>query len=101
MFSMISKEETLNRLASPRPVEPAAPTSGSTYSPAPKMGESPTRPGILNANPLVVVTPQISPLGLIPLQLIVPYTCSGSIHPSAAISRAAFSRGSAGLVDLG
>src|SRR6266446_3859906 len=43
------------RFASPRPVEPAAPTSLSTYKPAPRMGESPTRPGILKDRPLVVV----------------------------------------------
>src|SRR2546422_7896943 len=45
-----------SRFASPRPVEPAAPASPSTYSPAPRIGESPTRPGIFQANPLVVVT---------------------------------------------
>src|SRR2546430_12833348 len=33
-------------LDSPRPVEPAAPTSLSVYSPAPMIGLSPTRPGI-------------------------------------------------------
>ena len=38
------------------------------------MGESPTRPGIFQASPLVVVTPQISPLALMPLQLMVPWT---------------------------
>jgi hypothetical protein len=59
-------------LASPRPVDPAAPTAPSTYSPAPRIGESPTRPGIFHARPLVVVTPQISPLAFTPLQLIVP-----------------------------
>ena len=32
------------------------------------MGESPTRPGIFQANPLVVVTPQTWPLALTPLQ---------------------------------
>jgi hypothetical protein len=36
------------------------------------MGESPTRPGIFQARPLVVVTPQISPAALMPLQLMVP-----------------------------
>jgi hypothetical protein len=59
-------------LASPRPVEPAAPTSPSTYSPAPRIGESPTRPGIFHDSPLVVVTPQTSPLLFTPSQLIVP-----------------------------
>ena len=56
-----------------RTVDPAAPTCPSTYKPAPRIGESPTRPGIFHASPLVVVTPQISPLVLTPLQLIVPY----------------------------
>src|SRR6266481_3931627 len=70
--STIKKEQSEKRFASPRPVEPAAPTSPSTYRPAPRIGESPTRPGIFQANPLVVVTPAICPLALIALQLIVP-----------------------------
>src|SRR6185295_8798593 len=70
--STIRNEHRLYRFASPRPVDPAAPTSLSTYSPAPRIGESPARPGILNASPLVVVTPQISPFALMPSQLIVP-----------------------------
>src|SRR2546423_3561514 len=70
--STMKNEHRENRFASPRPVEPAAPISPSTYSPAPRIGESPTRPGIFHESPLVVVTPQISPLALIPLQLIVP-----------------------------
>ena len=57
---------------SPRPVEPAAPISLSVYSPAPMMGLSPTRPGILNASPLVVVTDEMSPCGVTASQLIVP-----------------------------
>src|SRR6266566_1010907 len=36
------------------------------------MGESPTRPGIFHASPLVVVTPEISPLGFKARQLMVP-----------------------------
>ena len=40
---------------SPRPVEPAAPISLSVYCPAPMIGESPARPGIFQARPLVVV----------------------------------------------
>src|SRR5687767_5467492 len=71
-FSTIMNEQSPYRLASPRPVEPAAPTSPSTYRPAPRMGESPTRPGIFQANPLVVVTPHTSPLLFTPSQLIVP-----------------------------
>src|SRR5262245_38859226 len=78
-------ELRLYRLASPRPVDPAAPTSPSTYSPAPRIGESPARPGIFHAKPLVVVTPQISPFGLTPSQLIVPQKCSPSISPSRTI----------------
>ena len=54
------------------PVDPAAPTSLSTYRPAPSMGESPRRPGIFHASPLVVVTPQTSPLAFTPSQLMVP-----------------------------
>src|SRR5204862_1635551 len=61
-----------SRFASPRPVEPAAPTSLSTQTPAPKIGESPTRPGILNASPLVVVQPETLPFRSIALQMIVP-----------------------------
>src|SRR5215218_9624325 len=68
--STMTNEHRPNRFASPRPVEPAAPTSPSTYRPAPRIGESPTRPGIFQASPLVVVTPQMSPAALIPLRLI-------------------------------
>src|SRR6516225_9176566 len=59
--STIRNEHRLYRLASPRPVDPAAPTALSTYRPAPRIGESPARPGIFHERPLVVVTPQISP----------------------------------------
>src|SRR5215813_11258019 len=58
--------------SSPRPVEPAAPTSLSTYNPQPISGESPTRPGIFHANPEVVVTPEMSPLASTARQLLVP-----------------------------
>src|SRR3954469_24279213 len=70
--STMRNEQRLKRFASPRPVEPAAPTEPSTYSPAPKIGESPTRPGIFHERPLVVVTPQTSPFELTASQLIVP-----------------------------
>ena len=36
------------------------------------MGESPTRPGIFQASPLVVVTPDISPFAFRLRQLMVP-----------------------------
>ena len=45
--------------SSPKPDDVAAPASLSTYKPAPIIGESPTRPGIFQERPLVVVTPQI------------------------------------------
>ena len=58
--------------SSPFPVEPAPPTSPSTNNPAPMMGESPTRPGIFQERPEVVVVPLTSPLALTARQLIVP-----------------------------
>src|SRR5712691_11640704 len=78
-------DDRLYRLDSPRPVDPAAPTAPSTYRPAPRIGESPARPGIFHASPLVVVTPQISPLALTPSQLMVPQKCSPSMSPSRTI----------------
>src|SRR6266550_6475996 len=68
-------------LASPRPVDPAAPTVLSQYWPAPTIGESPTRPASFQASPLVVVTDDISPAALTAFMLIVPvvnFTWSGS-----------------------
>src|SRR5215210_3642010 len=59
-------------LASPRPVDPAAPTVLSQYCPAPTIGESPTRPGIFHAIPLVVVTEATSPVAVTAFMLIVP-----------------------------
>src|SRR6266436_83873 len=67
--STIKKEQSEKRFASPRPVEPAAPTSPSTYRPAPRMGESPTRPGILKDRPLVVVQLEMLPARSMALQL--------------------------------
>src|SRR5687767_9177947 len=58
--------------ASPRPVEPAAPTVLSQYCPAPMIGLSPTRPGIFHEMPLVVVTELRSPLASTAFMLIVP-----------------------------
>src|SRR5262245_23478907 len=68
--------------SSPSPVEPAAPTSLSTYSPQPISGESPTRPGIFHAKPEVVVTPEISPFASTARQLIVPV---GRLRRTSAI----------------
>src|SRR5690349_7474643 len=61
---------------SPRPVEPAAPTVLSQYCPAPMIGESPTRPAIFQAIPLVVVTELRSPLASTAFMLIVPHVCA-------------------------
>src|SRR5262245_43571232 len=72
--------------SSPRPVEPAAPTSLSTYNPQPISGESPTRPGIFQASPEVVVTPEISPFASTARQLIVPVGRSRRISSIQALS---------------
>src|SRR5947209_20535077 len=72
MFSTIVRAPDTRMFSSPRPVDPAPPTSWSTYSPAPIIGESPTRPGIFQARPLVVVTPDISPLAFNARQFMVP-----------------------------
>ena len=82
-------------LASPRPVEPAAPTSLSVYWPAPTIGESPARPGIFQASPLVVVTEEISPCALTTSRLIVPVgratigSSSGTLSQSSSGPRLA------------
>src|SRR2546421_1502806 len=73
--------------SSPRPVEPAAPVSLSTYSPQPIKGESPTRPGIFQASPLVVVTPLMSKFLSSARQLIVPvggFKATSSAHASSS-----------------
>src|SRR6266404_8539948 len=75
-------------LASPRPIDPAAPTVLSQYSPAPMIGESPTRPGNFQERPLVVVTDDMSPAAFTAFMLIVPvvnFTCSGSSKGIAAV----------------
>src|SRR5215469_11436727 len=71
--TIVCPPETL-MFSSPFPVDPAPPTSPSTYSPAPIIGESPTRPGIFHDNPEVVVVPLTSPLAFTARQLIVPVT---------------------------
>ncbi len=91
MFSTMRNEQRLKRLASPRPVDPHAPTSLSTYWPAPRMGESPARPGIFHARPLVVVIPQMSPPAVTASTLVVPQNeCSG-MRPSRTMDRPASS----------
>src|SRR6266852_9894909 len=53
------------------------------------IGESPTRPGIFHARPLVVVTPEISPLAFSARQLIVPVggrTAISQAHANVASS---------------
>src|SRR4029079_78749 len=83
--------------SSPTPVEPAAPISLSTYNPQPMSGESPTRPGILKARPLVVVMPERSPFASSARQLIVPQALSGLIpssrHKSSRLLEDAFGGG--------
>src|SRR5689334_2471612 len=73
MNSTARKAPQTLMFASPRPVEPAAPTSLSQYCPAPMIGESPTRPGIFHERPLVVVTDAMSPVAVTAFMLIVPY----------------------------
>ena len=66
--------ERFSRFASPTPVEPAEPTSLSRNSPAPRIGESPTRPGIFHDRPEVVVVQPRSPWVSSTEQWIVPVT---------------------------
>src|SRR6266849_1838074 len=72
IISMMVWPPEILMFSSPLPVEPAAPTSLSTQQPAPMIGESPTRPGIFQASPDVVVTAEISPFSLTAMQGIVP-----------------------------
>src|SRR5712671_5093179 len=72
IISIIVCPPEILMFSSPLPVEPAAPTSLSTYKPAPMIGESPTRPGIFQARPEVVVTPEISLFASTAKQLMVP-----------------------------
>src|SRR3954470_18366300 len=86
MNSTIRNAPQTLMLASPRPVDPAAPTPLSQYWPAPTIGESPTLPGIFHDLPLVVVTEETSPLALTAFMLIVPVvnlTCSASSNGSS------------------
>src|SRR3984957_1308601 len=54
------------------------------------MGESPTRPAIFQASPLVVVTPDISPLVFSDRQLIVPVVgCPAISHAHARVGASA------------
>ena len=72
--STIIALERFSRLSSPTPVEPAEPTSLSRNSPAPRIGESPTRPGIFHDRPEVVVVQPRSPWVSRTEQWIVPVT---------------------------
>src|SRR5579862_9548161 len=55
------------------------------------IGESPMRPGIFHASPLVVVTPDISPLEFSARQLIVPVVgCTAMSHAHASVASSAF-----------
>ena len=74
MPSTINALDRLSRFNSPTPVEPAEPTSLSKYRPAPRMGESPTRPGIFHDKPEVVVVQPRSPWVSSTEQWIVPVT---------------------------
>src|ERR1043165_4599689 len=73
MNSTVKNAPQTLMFASPRPVDPAAPTSLSQYCPAPMMGESPMRPGIFQDSPLVVVHELMSPFAFTAFMLIVPY----------------------------
>src|SRR5687767_8884376 len=59
--------------ASPRPMDPAAPTLLSQYWPAPMIGESPTLPAIFHERPLVVVTDEMSPAAFTAVMWMVPW----------------------------
>ena len=74
---------------SPRPVEPAAPTVLSVYSPAPMIGESPTRPGTFHEMPLVVVHELTSPAAFTAFMLIVPCVQLTSPSESSGLAFAA------------
>ena len=80
--STVRKPPQTLMLASPSPVEPAAPMSLSVYWPAPTIAESPTRPGTFQAIPLVVVTEEMSPPGATTSQLIVPVGRASIVSPA-------------------
>src|SRR3990172_10762719 len=83
MYSTARNAPQTMMFDSPRPVEPAAPTVLSVYSPAPMMGESPTRPGIFHERPLVVVHELTSPAAFTAFMLIVPEV-NASAPPASA-----------------
>src|SRR4051812_36539709 len=88
MNSTIRNAPQTLMFASPRPVDPAAPTLLSQYCPAPMIGESPTLPGSFQERPLVVVTDEISPRALTAFMLMVPVvnlTRSGSSAEMLAV----------------
>ena len=59
--STARRAPSVRNTVSPRPVQMAPPMGASTKMPAPMMGESPTRPCILYARPLVVDPAAIDP----------------------------------------
>src|SRR5688572_12527539 len=100
MFSTIVCPPQILMHASPRPVEPADPTSLSVYNPAPMIGESPIRPGILKNRPLVVVTPEMLPLRSTALQLMVPQGRTPSCESSMPCSPMRFGSESASMLGV-
>ena len=78
--------------ASPRPVDPAAPTRLSQYCPAPQIGESPTRPASFQDLPEVVVTDDRSPAALTAFMLIVPWVNLTRSRSASLDVRAGFGR---------
>src|SRR5713226_5773131 len=75
MNSTVRWPSETRMLASPRPVDPADPTSLSVKQPAPMIGASPTRPGILKNRPEVLVQPPRSPRASTAERWMVPPLC--------------------------
>src|SRR5713226_9368751 len=72
IISLIVWPPAILMFSSPLPVDPAAPTSLSTQHPAPTIGEAPTRPGIFQDKPEVVVVAEMSPVESTAMHGIVP-----------------------------
>ena len=98
MSDALSQLEAL-RLPATAPgtaVAPAAPTALSTNMPAPTMGLSPTRPGIFQLRPLVVVQLARSPLASTAEQLMVPQV-KGMVSFSASSVAGSPGAGTSGM----